>query len=64
MRKILGDFSGSRKQSEFFTLKFIGISLSIYGISPYEQFSTNELRSKIEIRYFDTAKYTDTKILP
>jgi hypothetical protein len=32
-------------QSEFFALKLMGISLSIYEFSIYEQFSSNELRS-------------------
>jgi hypothetical protein len=38
-------FLGVGNQSEFFILKLMGISLSIYEFSPYKQFSSNELRS-------------------
>jgi hypothetical protein len=41
-------FLGVGNQSEFFKLKLMGISFSIYEFSPYEQFSSNELRSLIE----------------
>jgi hypothetical protein len=36
-------FVGVGNQSEFVTLKLMGISFSIYEFSPYEQFSLNEL---------------------
>jgi hypothetical protein len=48
--KILGDFPGS--QEPFFMLILMGISFSIHEFSPYEQFSSNELRSYIEGRVY------------
>jgi hypothetical protein len=38
-------FLGVWTSQIFFTLKLMGISFSIYGFSPYEQFSSKELRS-------------------
>jgi hypothetical protein len=43
--KILGDFFGNREPVRIFTMKLIEFSFSIYEFSPYEQFSSNELRS-------------------
>jgi hypothetical protein len=43
--KVLGDYSGVGNQSEYITLKLMGISLSLDEFSPYDQFSSNELRS-------------------
>jgi hypothetical protein len=41
-------FLGVGNKSEFFTLKLMGMSFSIYEFSPYKLFSSNELRSSVE----------------